>query len=119
MMESHMRNLNIKPCFAIVLALGLCASGGSAAAQTVNIQLTDGLAGVGQRLSSAYMEGHPGLKIQTIAGSLEAALDALDRKQAPIILLPRAIRYKEARACQEALGKRPDEYKIGVEGVAV
>ncbi|HEV2393857.1 MAG TPA: substrate-binding domain-containing protein [Verrucomicrobiae bacterium] len=111
-----MRNLNIKPCFAIVLALGLCAS---ARAQTLNIQLTDSLAGVGKRLSRAYMEGHPGLKIQTTAGSLEAALDALDRKEAPIILLPRAIRYKEARACQEALGKRPDEYKIGVEGVAV
>ena len=48
-----------------------------------------------------------------------AVLAALADKQADLVLVPRAMRYKEAQACMSALGRRPAEAKVAVSGVAV
>ncbi len=102
-----------------VLVLLLSGSTFSGLAQTLNIKSSDTLASLGQALSGAYMKDRPEAKIAVTSGATAAAFDALRQQQTDIAQVPRGIRYKEAQSCEAAFGKRPAEYKIGVNGLAV
>jgi phosphate transport system substrate-binding protein len=91
----------------------------SGLAQDFSLKSSDTLLGLGQALAGAYMKGHPGVKIAVSGGQTAACFDALREKLAQIAQAPRGIRYKEAQACETVFGKRPAEYKIGVNGLAV
>jgi len=57
--------------------------------------------------------------VQVEGGGAVAAFAALREHQANLATVCRLMRYKEAEACESALGRRPAEYKVGVNGVAV
>ena len=63
--------------------------------------------------------GLPAAAIQVMGDGTAAAFASLAEKKADLVLVARAIHYKEAQACEAAFGRRPAEYKVAVSGVAV
>jgi phosphate transport system substrate-binding protein len=90
-----------------------------ASGQTVTVKVSNTLLGLNQKWAAAYQAGHPAVTLQVTGADTPAVLAALADKQADLVLVPRAMRYKEAQACQTAFGRRPAEAKVAVSGVAV
>ena len=110
----------MKPIFAalVVLATVLLPLT-DASGQTLIVKVSNTLLGLNQKWAAAYQAGHPAVTLQVTGEGTTAVLAALADKQADLVLVPRAMRYKEAQACMSALGRRPAEAKVAVSGVAV
>lgn len=107
-------------CNLLVLTLALAATGTSTSpAQSLTVKGSDTLVALDQRWAEAYRGKHPGVEIQVAGGGVGPAFVALGEKKAALATVSRSIRFKEAQACETALGKRPAEYKLAVYGVAV
>jgi phosphate transport system substrate-binding protein len=88
-------------------------------AETITIRSTPALETLSHQWAQAYMRKNPGVNIQVTSSATDAAFAALERKETEVATVPRHIHYPEVRACIQALGKRPAEYKAGISGVAV
>lgn len=100
----------------LTVALG---SALSSLAQSVTSKGSDSLVGLGQKWAAAYGPRHPEVKLQVEGGGAVAAFAALREQKANLATVSRLMRYQEAEACESALGRRPAEYKVGVNGLAV
>jgi len=105
--------------FVCIFLIGVLGFAVPALAQPITINASDTLVPVSQKWAAAYMGKHPDARIQVAGGGAAAALEALANRKADIAAVPRSMRYTEADACQAAFGKRPPEYKVGVNAVAV
>lgn len=104
----------------LAIALGLATlpvAGADSGALRVKVAAP--LLVLGQKWADAYAAGHPPTKIEITAGPTPEAFTALAARQVGVGLAPRAIRYKEVQACEAALGQRPVEFKVAVNGAAV
>ena len=90
-----------------------------ALAGTITIKSSASLDGLTHQWAEAYQRAHPGTKIEITSGEIPSAFDALKERKADVVTAPRAIKFKEAQACEAALGKRPADFKVGVNGLAV
>ncbi len=102
-----------------ILALAALVPVTPSFAQTIAVDGSETLLGLSQRWAEAYKAKHPGTTIQATANGAAAAFAALAEKKLDIALVSRSIRYKEADACEAALGQRPTAYKVSVYGIAV
>lgn len=91
----------------------------SVRAEPITVQSADTLLSLNQKWADAYKAKHSEAKLENTASSTVTALAALAERKANIVVIPRAIRFKETQACEAALGKRPTEFKVGVVGAAV
>ena len=99
--------------------LAVLAPVAQAFAQAVTVNGSETLLGLSQRWADAYKGKHSGTTIQVSANGAAAAFAALAGKKLDLALVSRSIRYKEADACEAALGQRPAAHKVSVYGLAV
>ena len=106
---------------AIAGALFVILIGSSAPgfAGTVVLKASSSLVTLEQQWAAAYQGAHPGTKIGATASDTPVLFEALRDRKADVLVVPRALKFKEAQACEAALGKRPADFKVGVNGVAV
>jgi phosphate transport system substrate-binding protein len=102
-----------------LFTVGLLASALAASAETLTLSVPSTLTPLARQWASAYQAKHPGATIQVSETAVPAAIDALAQKKSDLVMLPRALRFKESEACQAALGQRPAEYKTAVNAAAV
>jgi phosphate transport system substrate-binding protein len=88
-------------------------------AQALSVNGSETLLDLSQRWADAYKAKQPGVAIQVSASGAAAAFAALAGKKLDLALVARSIRYKEADACEAALGQRPAAHKVAVYGIAV
>ena len=100
--------------FAANAMWGIVACG-----QTINLKVADSLQVLSQKWADAYKSMHPEADIRVSAGGTAGVLAALANKQADLVMVPRAMRFKEIQACEAAFGQRPGDTKLAVCGVAV
>lgn len=98
---------------AVILPLAI-ASG-----QTLTIKVSSTLLGLNQRWAEAYQSKHPGAAIQVTGDGMAAVFSTLAAQKADLVFVSRAIRFKEAQACEAAFGRRPAVCKVAVSGLAV
>lgn len=101
-----------------LLALAICMPG-LLGAQTLTIQCSDTVAPLARDWAKAYTDKHSEARIEVKTGSTAATAEALCKKEARWVFLPRSMKYPEIQACEQALGGRPTEYKVAVNGLAV
>jgi phosphate transport system substrate-binding protein len=110
----------MKKTFAALVALtATIVPLATAAGQTLTVRVSDTLLGLNQKWAEGYQAGHPAAVIQVTGGSTAAVFATLAESKADLIFVSRAIRYKEAQACEVALGRRPADAKVAVSGLAV
>ena len=91
----------------------------SLGAQTLAIQSSDSLGVLGRNWVKGYLGRFPDARIAFTNATTAATLQALWKKEAALVLVPRSLRYPENQACEQALGSRPKEYKVAVNGLAI
>lgn len=99
--------------------LAMVATAAPASSQTLVVRGSDTLTGLSQRWAEAYKAKHPGAAFEVSGGGPTEAFTALAGKKADVVLISRAIRFKEAGAFEAACGQRPTEFKAAVNGLAV
>ena len=87
--------------------------------QTLTVNVSDSLLGLNQKWAEAYKAKHPTVAIQVTGDGTTATFAALAKKKADLVMVSRAIHFKEAQACEAAFGRRPVEGKVAVSGLAV
>ena len=102
-----------------LLLLSLAVAGQRARGQTVTVDGSSTLLDLSQKWAAAYQARHAEISIQTAGRGAAEAFNGLAQKQLDVVLISRAIRYKEAQAAESALGQRPAEYKVAISGLAV
>ena len=103
-----------------VIALGVnIFSSGIVSGQTLTIKVSDTLLVLNQKWAEAYKTKHPAADIQVSGEGTSVVFATLAEKKADLVLVSRSMRYKEAQACEAALGRRPVEHKVAVSGLAV
>lgn len=102
------------PIVILVLACTAMCRG-----QTIKVQASETLAGLGRELAQAYMASHSGSSVTVTSVATPDVFAALRDGRAQLAQLPRALRFREAQACEQALGRRPTECKFGVIGLAI
>ncbi len=88
-------------------------------AQSITVRSSDSLLGLGRQWAQTYTARHPEVNIQVDGGSVVAAFTALQQQKAGLVAVSRLMRYQEIEACEHTLGRRPAEFKVGVNGLAV
>jgi phosphate transport system substrate-binding protein len=111
--------MKIKLARTALLAAGWAWFSTAAAQPNIAVQTTDTLLGLNQKWADACTATRPDTKVQLSGGAIPAAFTALAERKVSLVTVPRAIRYKEAQACEAALGKRPVEFKVAVNGAVV
>ncbi len=108
---------NIIKKFSILAAtLTLIAS---AQAGNITVKGSDTLVILAQKWAELYMSKHPETKMQVTGGGSGGGFAALQNQTTDITDASRKIKAKEIEACVKAFGKRPTEYKVAVDGLAV
>jgi phosphate transport system substrate-binding protein len=91
----------------------------TASGQTLSVKVSNTLLELNQKWATTYKVKHPAADIQVTGDETAAIFATLAEKKADLVFVPRAIRYKEAQACEAALGERPAESKVAVSGLVV
>jgi phosphate transport system substrate-binding protein len=105
--------------FALAALTAMVCPLAMAFGQTLTLKASPTLLGLNQKWAEAYQAKHAGISVVVTGEETSAAILDLVGKKADIIVLPRAIHYQEAQACEAAFGRRPLESKIAASGVAV
>jgi phosphate transport system substrate-binding protein len=110
----------MKPTLAAIIAFATAIiSLLNASGQTLTVNVSDILLGLNQKWAEAYMTKHPTAAIQVTGDGTAATFATLAKRKADLVVVARAIHFKEAQACEAAFGRRPVESKVAVSGLAV
>jgi phosphate transport system substrate-binding protein len=99
---------------AVALGAGL-----SVQAETLSLSSSDALQALAKKWAAEYASRHPSLEIQITGSDTATAFTALREKKADMATVSRRMKRKESEACEKALGKRPAEYRLGIDALAV
>jgi phosphate transport system substrate-binding protein len=99
--------------------VGAAVAVSAALAENVEVRTADVLAPLTVKWADAYGKQHSELTITSTAGSTPASIQAFAESHPDLVIVPRAIKFKEAQATEAALGKRPADFKFAVNGAAV
>ena len=103
----------------IATLLALLSPAAGLAGETVTMDGSETTRSLAQKWADAFKAKHPDASIQVAGNGASTAFAALAAKRLDLVLIPRAIRFKEVEPCETALGKRPPEFKVAVSGVAL
>jgi phosphate transport system substrate-binding protein len=110
----------MKPTLAAIIALITAViSLSTASGQTLTVKVSDTLLSLNQKWVEAYKAKHPTAEIRVTGEGTAATFATLAEKKADLVVVSRAIHFKEAQACEAAFGRRPVEGKVAVSGLAV
>jgi phosphate transport system substrate-binding protein len=104
---------------ALVAGMTLLLPGTMASGQTLTLKSSQTLLGLNEKWAAAYHAKTPAVTVAVTGEETSAAITDLAGKKADLIILPRALHYRESQACEAAFGRRPPESKVAVSGVAV
>lgn len=103
--------------FSLLLFAGtLCLA---VSAQTINVSTAETALTLNQNWAKAYGAKQADAKFEITGGTVSNAFGALAEKKSQLASVPRSMRFKEAQACEAALGAKPTEFKLAVNAVAV
>lgn len=91
----------------------------SALAGNITAKGSDTLVILAQKWAETYMQQHPETKIQVTGGGSGTGFAALQNKTTDLANASRKIKAKEIEACVKAFDKRPNEYKVALDGLSV
>ncbi|MDB6027662.1 MAG: Phosphate binding protein [Verrucomicrobiales bacterium] len=103
----------------LTLSLAAFALTASVQAGNITVKGSDTLVILAQKWAEVYMGKHPETKIQVTGGGSGVGFAALQNQTTDIADASRPIKAKEVEACVKTFGKRPREYKVAVDGLAV
>lgn len=110
----------MKPTLAAIIALTTAIIPlSTASGQTLTVNVSDTLLGLNQKWVEAYKAKHPTAAIRVKGDGTAATFATLAEKRTDLVVVSRAIHFKEAQACEAAFGRRPVEAKVAVSGLAV
>jgi phosphate transport system substrate-binding protein len=95
------------------------AVAGPANAGTVTVKGSDTLVLLAQKWAENYMAKHPETKIQVTGGGSGTGFAALQNRTTDLAYASRPIKAMETEICVKAFGRRPAEYKVALDGLAV
>lgn len=101
------------------ILLATLTVGLSSPAQSITVRSSDTVLKLSQDWAAGYLAKPSAVKIEVSGGSVTNAFAALAEKKARLVTVTRSIRFKEAQACEAALGQRPTEFKLAVNAVSV
>lgn len=101
-----------------ILAAALLVAA-SAQAGNITAKGSDTLVILAQKWAEVYMSKNPGVKIQVTGGGSGTGFAALQNKSTDLADASRKIKAKEIEGCIKAFGKRPNEYKVCLDGLSV
>ena len=100
----------------VAAALALATS---AQADSITVKGSDTLVVLAQKWAESYMTKSPTTKIQVTGGGTGTGFAALQNKSTDLCNASRKIKPAEQANCIKAFGKRPTEYKVCLDGLAV
>jgi len=110
----------MKQILAGILALIVAAlTLGIASGQTLTVKASTTLLELSQKWAANYKSKYLTADLQVTGDETAVAFATLAEKKTDLVFVPRAIRFKEAQACEAAFGRRPAEFKVAVSGLAV
>jgi len=105
--------------FAAVAALGLLSSA-FAAETKITVKGSDTMVILAQKWAETYMAAHKDTTIQVTGGGTGTGFAALQNKTTDLCNASRPIKVPdEILGCIKAFGKKPLEYKVALDGLAV
>lgn len=99
--------------------LGTVSAVFTASAANVTVKGSDTMVVLAQKWAEVYMGKNPSEKIQVTGGGTGTGFAALQNQTTDICNASRKIKSKEVENCIKAFGKRPNEYKVCLDGLAV
>lgn len=97
---------------AVVLA-------GSVQAENITVKGSDTLVILAQKWAEVYMSKNPETKIQVTGGGSGVGMAALQNRTTDLANSSRKIRPAEISECIKAFGRRPQEFKVALDGLSV
>ncbi|MHB1306459.1 MAG: phosphate ABC transporter substrate-binding protein [Limisphaerales bacterium] len=91
----------------------------TASAANITVKGSDTMVVLAQKWAEVYMGTHSADKIQVTGGGTGTGFAALQNQTTDICNASRKIKSKEVETCIRAFGKRPTEYKVCLDGLAV
>ncbi|HAM72618.1 MAG TPA: phosphate-binding protein [Verrucomicrobiales bacterium] len=101
---------------AVMAAFGTFTA---AQAGTITVKGSDTLVILAQKWAETYMGKNQNVKIQVTGGGSGVGFAALQNKATDLADASRKIKAEEVAECIKAFGKRPTEYKVALDGLAV
>ena len=106
-------------CIVRALVAAALALATSAQADSITVKGSDTLVVLAQKWAELYMTKSPTTKIQVTGGGTGTGFAALQNKSTDLCNASRKIKPAEQANCIKAFGKRPTEYKVCLDGLAV
>lgn len=103
----------------VFTGLAVASSLMTASAANITVKGSDTMVVLAQKWAEVYMGKNPGEKIQVTGGGTGTGFAALQNQTTDICNASRKIKPKEVGNCIKAFGKRPNEYKVCLDGLAV
>ena len=103
----------------LFLMLGTVCAVQYAVANSITVKGSDTMVVLAQKWAEVYMARNPDTKIQVTGGGTGTGFAALQNQTTDICNASRKIKAKEVETCIKAFGKRPNEYKVCLDGLAV
>jgi phosphate transport system substrate-binding protein len=100
--------------FSAGLVLTACAPN-----RAITLKGPQPFVGLAQKWATAYTNAHPAISIQVTGGSADAGLTALANKKTHLAVATRKLKPSELQICIKRFGRRPNEYRVALDGVAV
>lgn len=102
---------------ALALTLGTAAS--SFAAGKITVKGSDTMVVLAQKWAEVYMAKNPGIQIQVTGGGTGTGFAALQNQTTDLCNASRKIKKAEEANCIIKFGKKPTEYQVCLDGLAV
>ena len=90
-----------------------------ASGEAIQNKGSDTLVILAQKWAEVYMAEHPGTTVQVTGGGSGTGFAALQNKTTDLANASRPVKPKEVAACIKAFGRRPQEYKVCLDGLSV
>lgn len=104
---------------SIILNLLLLVGINSVNAKSITVKGSDTLVVLAQKWAEVYMFKHTDIKIQVTGGGTGTGFAALQNNTTDLCNASRKIKAKEIEQCIKSFGKRPNEYKVALDGLSV
>src|SRR5690348_13297091 len=110
-MKNHLYKLGI---LTTILGTALTVHAG-----TITVKGSDTMVILAQKWAQTYMSKHPDTQIQVVGGGSGTGFAALQKQETDLCNASRKIKPKEMEGCIKAFYKKPTEYRVCLDGLAV
>jgi phosphate transport system substrate-binding protein len=98
---------------------GCILAAANAMAGSITVKGSDTMVILAKKWAEVYMGKHSDVQIQVTGGGSGTGFAALQNKTSDLANASRPIKSAEVAACIKAFGKKPNEYKVALDGLSV